>query len=291
MYDAWGVKIPFFNPDRQIGSPEHRNKFNGKEYLSDLGWYEYGFRIYDPVIGRFNQVDPLAMDYPFKSSYDYAENDPVNAIDLDGLEKLVTRVYNVQRKIQSNGNYSFKLNQLGPQSITGGGDWSGYKQNDVFYYNNKQYQSLNDIMGYKESKDEQLKVNLVSGSLRAARTMQKVGDDIELASVPVAIGGLAFEGFGALPGLMGVATGAALNTFGRIAEGLTNWMSGDKNKTIGSAVEILIEEGSDLLIDRALPGPTPKMLKKAIELLKVSNETARVPTERTVGEIINPSED
>ncbi|WP_341225685.1 hypothetical protein [uncultured Arcticibacterium sp.] len=90
---------------------------------------------------------------------------------------------------------------------------------------------------------------------------------------------------------MGVATGAALNTFERIAEGLTNWMSGDKNKTIGSALEILIEEGSDLLIDRALNGPTPKMSKKTIELLKVSNETVRVPTERTVGEIINPSED
>ena len=30
------------------------------------------------------------MGYVYKSTYDYAENAPVNAIDLDGLEKLIT---------------------------------------------------------------------------------------------------------------------------------------------------------------------------------------------------------
>jgi RHS repeat-associated protein len=35
--------------------------YNGKELLdenADLGWLDYGFRNYDPQIGRFPQLDP-----------------------------------------------------------------------------------------------------------------------------------------------------------------------------------------------------------------------------------------
>jgi len=49
---------------------------------------DYGMRIYDPRAGRFLSVDPLTKDYPWNSTYAYAENDPIKFIDLDGLEKL-----------------------------------------------------------------------------------------------------------------------------------------------------------------------------------------------------------
>jgi hypothetical protein len=39
------------------------------------------------MIARFTSVDPLANDYAYKTPYDYAENEPVVNIDLDGLEK------------------------------------------------------------------------------------------------------------------------------------------------------------------------------------------------------------
>jgi hypothetical protein len=52
----------------------------------DLGWYDYGFRDYDPQIGRFPQLDPLADDYPELTPYQYASCDPVTNIDVDGLE-------------------------------------------------------------------------------------------------------------------------------------------------------------------------------------------------------------
>ncbi len=75
-------------PDGGNGNPSDRFRYNGKEYQKDHGLYEYRFRWYDAAVARFIQVDPLADDYTYKSTYDYAENEPISNIDLDGLEKL-----------------------------------------------------------------------------------------------------------------------------------------------------------------------------------------------------------
>ena len=64
--------------------------YNGKQ-LHDalgLGLYDYGFRWYDPAMSRFVSVDPLAEDFKHLTTYQYASNDPVRNIDLDGLEGL-----------------------------------------------------------------------------------------------------------------------------------------------------------------------------------------------------------
>lgn len=65
--------------------------FNGKE--KDDEWngtagaaYDYGFRIYDARICKFLSVDPFASDYPWYSPYQFAGNQPIIAIDIDGLE-------------------------------------------------------------------------------------------------------------------------------------------------------------------------------------------------------------
>jgi RHS repeat-associated protein len=48
--------------------------------------YDYGFRIYNPRIGRFLSTDPLFKSYPELTPYQFASNTPIKAIDLDGLE-------------------------------------------------------------------------------------------------------------------------------------------------------------------------------------------------------------
>jgi len=52
----------------------------------DGNQYDYGFRIYNPRLGRFLSVDPLTRSFPWWSSYQFAGNQPITAIDLDGLE-------------------------------------------------------------------------------------------------------------------------------------------------------------------------------------------------------------
>lgn len=61
-------------------------KYNGKEFQDEMGmnWYDYGARNYDPAIGRWITMDNLSELYFNNSSYVYALNTPVQAIDPDG---------------------------------------------------------------------------------------------------------------------------------------------------------------------------------------------------------------
>jgi len=89
----------------------YRYGFNGMEkddeWTSTTGaTYDYGFRIYDARIAKFLSVDPLTSSYPMLTPYQFASNTPIWAIDLDGLEALVstysqgTNIYGTNDKTQ-----------------------------------------------------------------------------------------------------------------------------------------------------------------------------------------------
>lgn len=66
---------------------QYRYGFNGKEKDTENPvQYDYGFRIYDPRLVRFKSVDPLMKGYPMLTPYQFASNNPVEGVDLDGLE-------------------------------------------------------------------------------------------------------------------------------------------------------------------------------------------------------------
>jgi RHS repeat-associated protein len=91
-YYAYGLKIAAISskklPDAAEGHIKNTDLYNDKELdeEGDLNWYDYGFRNYDLQIGRFPQLDPLTWDYPELTNYQYASNDPISNIDIDGLE-------------------------------------------------------------------------------------------------------------------------------------------------------------------------------------------------------------
>ena len=73
-------------------SIEYRYGFNGKEYENEVqaagNLLDYGNRLYDPLSGRFWSVDPLTHSYPHYTPYQYAGNNPIRNIDLDGMEEF-----------------------------------------------------------------------------------------------------------------------------------------------------------------------------------------------------------
>lgn len=69
----------------------YRYGFNGKEMDNEPygqgNEYDYGFRVYNPRVGRFLSVDLLTKKYPWYTPYQFAGNKPTRFIDRDGLEE------------------------------------------------------------------------------------------------------------------------------------------------------------------------------------------------------------
>lgn len=84
-YYPFGMKFP-----GTLGG-ENKYLYNGKELQDEqlggvnLDWYDYGARYYDPALGRFHTIDPLAETYNFQSPFAYAANNPVLFTDYLGL--------------------------------------------------------------------------------------------------------------------------------------------------------------------------------------------------------------
>ena len=89
-YYPFGMQMP--GRKFSTASSSYRYGFNGKEndneVKGDGNQQDYGMRIYDPRLGRFQSVDPLIIKYPFYSSYQFSGNDVIRCIDLDGGEPL-----------------------------------------------------------------------------------------------------------------------------------------------------------------------------------------------------------
>ena len=74
-------------------------KYNGKELdtTKGLNLYDYGARMYDPTLGRFTTMDPMAEKYYSVSPYAYCGNNLVNYIDPTG--GLISPIYDEEGKL------------------------------------------------------------------------------------------------------------------------------------------------------------------------------------------------
>jgi RHS repeat-associated protein len=72
---------------QRLAPQYNRFRYNGKEEFPQPGsdLLDYGARLYDSVLCRWNAIDPLAEKYCFLSGYAYCGNNPVRFIDPYGL--------------------------------------------------------------------------------------------------------------------------------------------------------------------------------------------------------------
>jgi len=76
---------------KAVGGIENKIKYSGKEIqskefcdLSGIELYDFGARMQDPQIGRFLSLDRFALKYHSWTPYQYAINNPILFVDVNG---------------------------------------------------------------------------------------------------------------------------------------------------------------------------------------------------------------
>jgi len=139
-------------------NPEMNYLYNGKELENDLDldWNFYGFRIYDPSIGRFSGVDPIAEKFSHLSPFNYAGCSPLSNIDLFGLQPLYSldgsiTAYRVQEG-QGPSQIAKDLNENYGSHFSSSITWDDIVSDNLnTYISNGNYSNMNDIndSGYR----------------------------------------------------------------------------------------------------------------------------------------------
>jgi len=96
-YYPFGLKHKGYNTN--INGTHHKYMFGSKEYdesFQSLNTYDFGARNYDPALGRWMNIDPLAELMRRHSPYNYAFDNPLRFIDPDGMAPLDIIVENTE---------------------------------------------------------------------------------------------------------------------------------------------------------------------------------------------------
>lgn len=88
-----GKYIEHFENDsvRQIGSA--MVNIYTEQIVAFVDRKEQADKIHSQTSSRFLSIDPLAVDFPYLTPYQYAANTPIAAIDLDGLENVFVTTF------------------------------------------------------------------------------------------------------------------------------------------------------------------------------------------------------
>ena len=86
-YYPFGMEHKGYN-SASYGVENNLKTYQAQEFTEDLGLdvHEWRYRMSDPATGRFWQIDPLAEDYFYNSTYAFQENKLGSGVELEGLE-------------------------------------------------------------------------------------------------------------------------------------------------------------------------------------------------------------
>jgi RHS repeat-associated protein len=104
-YDSFGNTLEDANPSFAVPFG-----FAGGLHDRDTGLVRFGYRDYDPEVGRWTAKDPIGFAGGDTDLYGYALNNPVNFVDENGLFiESILKIFDKDKKVQDASN---RINQL-----------------------------------------------------------------------------------------------------------------------------------------------------------------------------------
>jgi RHS repeat-associated protein len=94
-YDAFGdPEVTDWSGDNERDGSWYGNRFmfQGREYIAELGLYDFRNRFYYPELGRFLQSDPMGFGAGDNNLFRYCGGDPVNRNDPTGFSGATVTV-------------------------------------------------------------------------------------------------------------------------------------------------------------------------------------------------------
>ncbi|MGV6844833.1 MAG: hypothetical protein ACWA42_01740 [Lutibacter sp.] len=103
-YYPFGLEHKGYN-NTFVGAQSDFKTYQSQEFTEDLGLntHEWKYRISDPALGHFWQIDPLADKYVYNSTYAFQENKMGIGTELEGKELM--EFLNGIKKILQGGQY------------------------------------------------------------------------------------------------------------------------------------------------------------------------------------------
>jgi hypothetical protein len=145
-YYPFGMQMP----GRSFNSRSYRYGFQRQEKNDEIiaggNAIDYKYRVDDVRIGRFFSVDPLSAKYPYNSPYAFSENVVINAVELEGLEKVDINDLGINPNSTRNANGTYTFTKGGttyanvPMIERGGNkylDLTSYLKGAALYYDSK----------------------------------------------------------------------------------------------------------------------------------------------------------
>jgi RHS repeat-associated protein len=144
--DYYPFGLTFNSYKKVYDKKNFMNTFQDQEYEQETGWVKFKWRNHQPELGRFFNVDPLAEDYYYNSTYAFSENKVTAHIELEGLES-----YSI-----NNGENSFE------SAYNSFSNWLSNLVNVTFNLSQTNFSNEEEVEDFENSMQQASTINQVS---------------------------------------------------------------------------------------------------------------------------------